>query len=443
LDFKFEIPIFAENLRKLRFQIMILQFKAKNILSIRDEQTLDFTASADNTYEEYAVVKIKNVRISKLGVIYGPNASGKSNILKALFWLFKFMTNEDLRKQSLGTGLIPFKMDKNSRNEHSFMSIIFYIDDSRYEYSIELDTERVYHEEMYYYPNSRKALVYERTWNQDKMSSAVTFGPLLKLTATQKLFIESNCVANATVLSTYQNSNVDRNDMLDTILRYMKVQILASLDSNTDIVSFANDIVKVVQESKPFIREMLVQADFNITDLYLKKKEKNERTITVTKKMDSEELVLEADAQEDLFFTHQTPFYTGDMNNAEESEGTLRMYCLSAIMYLLIKQNQILLSDEMENSLHYDLLTHIIKTFLVNSERGQLIFSTHSLMLLDEEFIRRDMVYFTNKNEAGATEIYRAKDFGLHKEVSILNAYRAGKLGAKPNLGSIFTNIAE
>jgi AAA15 family ATPase/GTPase len=296
---------------------------------------------------------------------------------------------------------------------------------------------------MYYYPNSRKALVYERTWNQDKMSSAVTFGPLLKLSATQKLFIESNCVANATVLSTYQNSNVDRNDMLDTILRYMKVQILASLDSNTDIVSFANDIVKVVQESKPFIREMLVQADFNITDLYLKKKEKNERTITVTKKMDSEELVLEADAQEDLFFTHQTPFYTGDMNNAEESEGTLRMYCLSAIMYLLIKQNQILLSDEMENSLHYDLLTHIIKTFLVNSERGQLIFSTHSLMLLDEEFIRRDMVYFTNKNEAGATEIYRAKDFGLHKEVSILNAYRAGKLGAKPNLGSIFTNIAE
>lgn len=437
------MPIFADNLQKLRFQIMILQFKAKNILSIRDEQTLDFTASADNTYEEYAVVKIKNVRISKLGVIYGPNASGKSNILKALFWLFKFMTNEDLRKQSLGTGLIPFKMDKNSRNEHSFMSIIFYIDDSRYEYSIELDTERVYHEEMYYYPNSRKALVYERTWNQDKMSSAVTFGPLLKLTATQKLFIESNCVANATVLSTYQNSNVDRNDMLDTILRYMKVQILASLDSNTDIVSFANDIVKVVQESKPFIREMLVQADFNITDLYLKKKEKNERTITVTKKMDSEELVLEADAQEDLFFTHQTPFYTGDMNNAEESEGTLRMYCLSAIMYLLIKQNQILLSDEMENSLHYDLLTHIIKTFLVNSERGQLIFSTHSLMLLDEEFIRRDMVYFTNKNEAGATEIYRAKDFGLHKEVSILNAYRAGKLGAKPNLGSIFTNIAE
>ena len=421
---------------------MILQFKVKNFLSIRDEQTLDFTASTDNTYEEYTVVKIKNVRISKLGVIYGPNASGKSNILKALYWLFMFTTNEDFRKLSLGTGLVPFKMDKDSRNEHSSMYLIFYIGDSRYEYYIELDSERIYHEEMYYYPNSRKALVYERTWNPEKKSSSVTFGPLLKLTATQKLFIESNCVANATVLSTYQNSNVDRNSMLDDILEYMKTHILAALNVRTDITSFANDMMKNMKEIKPFIRDMLVQADFNITDMYLKE-DNNEQTIVMSKNMDSDDLFFDAEPLDDLYFTHQTPFYTGDMNDTEESEGTLRMYGLSALLFLLIKQNQILLGDEMENSLHYDLFTHFIKTFLVNSERGQLIFSTHSLMLLDEEFIRRDMVYFTNKNEAGATEIYRAKDFGLHKDVSILNAYRAGKLGAKPNLGSIFTNIPE
>lgn len=399
---------------------MILLFKAKNILSIRDEQTLDFTASADNTYEEYAVVKIKNVRISKLGVIYGPNASGKSNILKALFWLFQFMTNEEPRKQSIGTGLVPFKMDKDSRNEHSFMSIIFYIEDSRYEYSIELDAERVYHEDMYYYPNSRKALVYERTWNLEKKSSAVTFGPLLKLSTTQKLFIESNCVANATVLSIYQNSNVDRNNLLDGILEYLRTQIITSLNSNSDVISFANNLIKKVQESKPFIHEMFVQADFNITDMYLKKKEQD------------------TGSEDNLFFTHQTSFNTGDMNSTEESEGTLRMYSLSAVLFLLIKHNIVFLGDDFENSLHYDLLIHIIKTFMANSERGQLIFATHCLMLLDEDFIRRDMVYFTNKNEAGATEIYRAKDFGLHKDVSILNAYRGGKLGAKPNLGSFF-----
>ena len=423
--------IFAEKLQKQGFQIMILQFKVKNFLSIRDEQTLDFTASTDKTYEEYAVVKIRNVRISKLGVIYGPNASGKSNILKALYWLFQFITNEEHHKQSLGTGIVPFKMDKDSRKEHSFMSLIFYIGDSRYEYSIELDSERVYHEDMYYYPNSRKALVYERTWNPEKKSSVVSFGQILKLTATQKLFIESNCVANATVLSTYQNSNVDRNGMLDGILDYMKTQVLASLDPKGGIISFANDLVKTMQNSKSFIRKMLVQGDFNIMDMYLKK----EKT--------SDMKIVEGDLHEDLFFTHQTPFYTGDMNETEESDGTLQMYSLSAVLFFLIKQNKIFLCDLLENSLHYDLLTHIIKTFLASSERGQMIFSTHCLMLMDEDFIRRDMVHFTNKNESGATEIYRAKDFGLHKDVSILNAYRAGKLGAKPFMGSIFTNIPD
>ena len=410
---------------------MILQFKVKNFLSIRDEQTLDFTASTDKTYEKYAVVKIKNVRISKLGIIYGPNASGKSNILKALYWLFMFTTNEDFRKLSIGTGLVPYKMDKDSRNEHSSMSLIFYIGDSRYEYSIELDAARIYHEEIYFYPNSRKALIYERTWNSEKKSSSVTFGPLLKLTATQKLFIESNCIANATILSTYQNSNVDRNDMLDSILDYMKTQIMASQDSKGGITAFANDLFKTMQNSKAFIREMLVQGDFNITDMYLKK----EKT--------SDLKIVEGDLREDLFFTHQTPFYTGDMNKTEESDGTLQMYSLSAVLFLLIKQNKIFLCDLLENSLHYDLLTHIIKTFLANSERGQMIFSTHCLMLMDEDFIRRDMVHFTNKNESGATEIYRAKDFGLHKDVSILNAYRTGKLGAKPFMGSIFTDIPD
>lgn len=410
---------------------MILQFKVKNFLSIREEQILDLTAATDKTYEEYAVVKIKNVRISKLGVIYGPNASGKSNILKALYWLFMFTTNEDFRKLSLGTGLVPFKMDKDSRNEHSSMSLIFYIGDSRYEYSIELDAERIYHENMYYYPNSRKALVYERTWNPDKKSSAVTFGQILKLTTTQKLFIESNCIANATVLSTYQNSNADRNNMLDGILDYMKTQIMASLDPKGGIIAFANDLVKTMQNSKAFIREVLVQSDFNITDMYLKK----EKTSDLKN--------MEGDLREDLFFTHQTPFYTGDMNETEESDGTLQMYSLSAVLFLLIKQNKIFLCDLLENSLHYDLFIHIIKTFLANSERGQMIFSTHCLMLMDEDFIRRDMVHFTNKNEAGTTEIFRAKDFGLHKDVSILNAYRAGKLGAKPFMGSIFTDITD
>jgi hypothetical protein len=401
---------------------MILQFKVKNFLSIREEQMLDFTASPDKTYEEYAVVKIKNVRISKLGVIYGPNASGKSNILFALCWLVAFMVGHPSRKNAVGINLIPFLLDKDSRERHSSLGLVCYIGDVRYEYAIELDANKIYKEELYYYPNARRALFYERTWQEEKGCSTIEFGPLLKLSSTQRLFIESNCVPNATVLSAYANSNVERNSELQKVQDYLNVQILPMLNVRSALELFANKVVKLEKEGKSFICDMMGKADFNISDLYIK--EEN---------ADKPEAL-----KEELFFTHKTPFYTGDLPKTMESEGTMRMYGLSALMYSLIKQDQILLCDELENSLHYDLLTHIVKTFLANSERGQLIFTTHSLLLLDEDYMRRDMVYFANKNESGATEIYRAKDFGLHKDVSILNAYRAGKLGAKPQLGSIF-----
>ena len=395
---------------------MILQFKVKNFLSIREEQTLDFTASADKTYEDYAVVKIKGVRISKLGVVYGPNASGKSNILKALAWFIFYLVASHSKKPGTGTGLTPFMMDEDSRNQNSSFELKFYIGDVRYEYSVVLNSQKIYKEELYFYPNNRRALFYERTWNEDKSNSSISFGPLLKLSATQKLFIESNCVSNATVLATYKNSNVEKNVELDKVFNYFESEFLPLLDKNDNLGQLANDVVRLDSDSKKFVCEMLEKADFNISDIYIKE-EKGEKK---------------------LFFTHKTPFYMGSLSNMVESEGTNRMYGLSALLFTLIRNNQILLCDELENSLHYDLFTHIIKTFLVNSDRAQLIFSTHSLMLLDEDFIRRDMVYFANKNESGATEIYRAKDFGLHKEVSILKAYRAGKLGAKPQLGSIF-----
>ena len=400
---------------------MILQFKVKNYLSIRKEQTLNFTASADKTYEEYAVVKIKNVRISKLGVIYGPNASGKSNLLKALVWLVYYVLLKRPRKYTSGTGLTPFLMDADSRNQRSSFTLIFYIGDIRYAYFVEMDGMRIYKEELYFYPNSRRALFFERKWIEEKGNSTISFGPLLKLTATQKLFVESNCLPNMSVLATYMNANVERNALFDNLCAYLKRTILPMLDNQMDLEQFANDVVRLDSESKKFICEMQNKADFNISDLYIKE-EKGEV------------------AKQELFFTHQTPFYTGDLSNMDESDGTNRMYGLSALLYTMVKNQQILVCDELDSSLHYDLFTHILKTFLVNSERGQLIFSTHNLLLLDEEYIRRDMVYFANKNQSGATEVYRAKDFGLHKEVSILNAYRAGKLGAKPNMGSIFMN---
>ena len=302
---------------------MILQFKVKNYLSIREEQTLDFTASADKTYEEYAVVKIKNVRISKLGVIYGPNASGKSNLLKALVWLVYYVLLNRPRKSTSGTGLTPFLMDADSRNQRSSFTLIFYIGDIRYEYYVEMDGMRIYKEELYFYPNSRRALFFERKWIEEKGNSTISFGPLLKLTATQKLFVESNCLPNMSVLATYMNANVERNALFDNLCAYLERTILPMLDNRMDLEQFANDVVRLDSESKKFICEMLNKADFNISDLYIKE-EKGEVAAETLEKVRQIAHILHLPepqtdnlAKQELFFTHQTPFYTGDLSNMD------------------------------------------------------------------------------------------------------------------------------
>jgi AAA15 family ATPase/GTPase len=122
-----------------------------------------------------------------------------------------------------------------------------------------------------------------------------------------------------------------------------------------------------------------------------------------------------------------------------ESAGTLSYLELLDQLYEMIHQNHIYLYDEIEKNIHYDLLIHYLSLFMMNSHASQLIFTTHDQLLLDEDFIRRDMVWFTDKSkETGGTELYSAADFGLHKNISLYNAYKVGKLGAKPELGSIF-----
>ena len=293
---------------------MILQFKVKNFLSIREEQMLDFTASADKTYEDYAVVKIKGVRISKLGIIYGPNASGKSNLLKALAWFIFNLAASRSKIPGAGTGLTPFMMDEESRNQRSSFELIFYVGDIRYEYTVALDSQKIYKEELYFYPNNRRALFYERTWNEEKGNSSITFGPLLKLSATQKLFIESNCISNATVLA--KNANVEKNVELDKLFGYFESEFLPMLEKNDNLNQSANKVVKLDAESKDFICKMLEKADFNISDLFIKEKKD--------------------EASEELFFTHKTPFYTGNLSNRVESEGTNRMYGLETIRHCCV-----------------------------------------------------------------------------------------------------------
>jgi len=146
----------------------------------------------------------------------------------------------------------------------------------------------------------------------------------------------------------------------------------------------------------------------------------------------------------ELTFKHKAGNKVYDLPEAYESNGTMRFMVMAMILNSLLKTNRFVSIDEVETSIHYELLAYFIKVFLANSSgTSQLFLTTHDLNLLNEDFIRRDTIWFTDKNELGETKLVRLSSLGLHKNLSPYNAYKQGKLVKLPFLGSLYINLDE
>ena len=140
-----------------------------------------------------------------------------------------------------------------------------------------------------------------------------------------------------------------------------------------------------------------------------------------------------------ILFKHTGEEGEYELHEGLESAGTHRFLGMSIMLYYALHKNNFIPIDEVETSIHYELLSYFIKLFLANSEgSSQLLMTTHDINLLNEDFIRRDVVWFTDKNEVGATHLKRLSSLGLHKTLNPYNAYKQGKLVDLPFLGSIY-----
>ena len=148
--------------------------------------------------------------------------------------------------------------------------------------------------------------------------------------------------------------------------------------------------------------------------------------------------------KEQFVFSHTTPKGAYKLPEQLESAGTLQMLALSVLLYKVLHQESIIVIDEIESSLHYELLSYFLRAFLASSEvASQMLLTTHDLNLLNEDFVRRDTVWFTQKDENAATKLTRLSDYGLHKNISPYNAYKQNKLAPLPFLGSQYLDINE
>lgn len=421
---------------------------------MRNEQTLSFIPTNDDTSRDIYTEEVADgVSLLKIGCIYGSNASGKTNILKALDFFSQFMVNDGLNKGD-EIGVVPFLLDDVSDKERTQFEMSFYLNREKYKLNLVLDNKVIYEETLQVYSSVQPTLLYKRTYNPEKDATDIVFGGKVGLVKKSREAIEGNTFNKRTVIAAFGMSNVEKS-RLNLVYDFFSQKIAPIMYPQSSLMGFTKRRITRDRDGrlKRFILHFLKASDFNISDIAI-----HEEEVSITPEMElvikntspmpekaKEEILKKGTLHSDeMFFVHHTSKGDKELDEELESRGTKRYMGLATILYDLLVHGVILPIDEIESSIHYELLSYFIKVFLVNSKRsGQLIISTHDINLLDEDYIRRDVIWFTDKNDCGETQLIRLSALGLHKTLSVYNAYRQEKLVNLPFLDSIYMDMDE
>ena len=390
---------------------MIREFWVENFLSIKERQTLNFETKSKE--DDWASVDMGNEkRVNKLAVIYGANASGKSNMLLALINVFELLFHSQENKTELVKTKRPFALctDKPTR-----MHVSFYANHIRYDYTVSYTKEHIIEELMEWFPNGSKSLFYERKYMSDDLQASIKFGQSVGLSAKTKDIFLQNTLNNHTVLSCFSKRAFEADAKPIANLHNWISRYVHQLDNPRFTLEESLQQVLGITSAKRFYLQMLGKADFNIVDF--------RKDISTTK----------------VYFDCKAGDKTFSLSLDEQSKGTKMFLSNLATLYHAISDHHIYFIDEIDSQLHDDLLLYFLNTFIMNSNESQLIFTSQETSLLNEDLLNthRDFVFFAEKNRDGAySEDTRADEYGLHKNLSLYKSYRNGRLGAIPQLGS-------
>jgi AAA15 family ATPase/GTPase len=417
---------------KIDNKIMILEFQIENFGPIKDRQTLSFEATKDTTLDDYYCVEVSpGVRVLKLGILYGPNASGKTTFIKAFEFLVTRLIRFPSPQKESKLNFLPFQFSESSLHRPTFFQLIFFVKGVRYNYSLKFNQEFILEETLQYSPNGRLAEVYTRTTDIEKKLSKIKFGSTIEVEKYQHIPLEGNTLSNMTVLGALGRTNVSiepLNNVRNWFVSFFSPSVFPQMDlDGWTSVSISKNSEYFNENFKEKVIEIIKKADVQIIDLEVESEENSSKF--------------------KIIFNHQITDNQGNkkrysLDYDNESMGTQRYYGLSGALAIILSEPTFLAIDELESSLHPELMKHFIMTFLANSTQSQMLVTTHNLSFLDDpDILRKDAIWFTEKQSDGATKLYSLSDFDtktIRKGTSILNAYKIGKFGAIPNLGSIY-----
>lgn len=406
---------------------MIVQFSVENFMSIKEKVIFSMLASSDKEIPENLILG-KKENYLKSAVMYGANASGKSNLIKAMNAVVIMMRNSNNMQPGLKLPIVPFKFDKEYVKKPSSFELIMIINNIKYVYGFVADENRIYEEYLYYYPNGKETELFERTQVN-----------------------KYHYTSNENVLKDIVSKNMENKFLLATATtwNYEKTKPVYEFITNGIEILFDYNTIKPLSfslykndnngELKEFSLNILNEAEMNISGYNVTNVEITDEQLSAiplelrgffNKKTRSFHIttrhnITTEDGKEDI-----------DLDFEEESLGTQNMFILNPILLYVLKKGKVLIIDELDRSLHPFLVEYIVKIF--NSEKynkngAQLIFNTHDTNLLNLSLFRRDQIWFTEKDyKKGATDLYPLDDFPVRKTENVEKGYLNGRYGAIP-----------
>lgn len=411
---------------------MLLNIKIRNFRSIKDEVTLDLQATSDATMKSSSVFEIGDVAILKAAGIYGSNASGKTNILKA-FLVMRMMVLESLLRSALPNDLPNefFKLSSTTENLPSHFEVTFLLEEEVFIYGFEIDKKKICSEWL----------------NQKKGNKKLFRRDFQKLTYRNKnYFPEAPDELKNTTEKTLFLTRLASDDgaiSKQIVNWFQKVNIIFST-AKGDALNFSFGQFMTNSELSKDMKDFIVKADFGIVDI-----QASEKMISVKEVQNMPDKFKELFfnqtsqvAERKLKFLHKKFDENGKEIEpesfdffTEESDGTQQFFALSAPILDTLKNGKILIVDEINTSMHPILSQYLVSLFNSkekNPHNAQLIFTAHDVALLDQELLRRDQIYFAQKNKTGATELFSLADISERKGVDYAKRYLEGRYDAIP-----------
>jgi AAA15 family ATPase/GTPase len=426
---------------------VVVTFSISNFRSFLTEETLSLVASGrlSGSHENHTLpIPDSNERVLRTAVLYGANGAGKSNVLKALTYLQAMALR--VPERSAGTGREAFRF-ADVRTKPSVLDLQFIANGKLYRYGIKVDAEHVREEWLIQVRGSRENVIFERALNENG-DVVVEFGsvgrPSEKLTSLAGAGGRGNHTFLAFAFASLEKSR-DLGEEIKDVLEWFEdshLTIIGPTQRLTKLPLLLAGNPELLAFNNAFLRAVSTGVDcLTVEKSALTEQEVSRLATRIGRASEEHQVDLETgtiyEYKVGAVHCHQ-PGQAEVLDLSEESDGTRRLLDLTPALFRLQNTPAVFCIDEIDRSLHPQLVRKYVEFFLESCPGNrQLIMTTHESNLLDQDLLRRDEIWFVEKDQAGASRMYSLLDFKVRKDLEIRKGYLQGRFGAVPFLGDV------